>query len=64
MPEPANETELAAYVEAGLALSGLTRAPEDHAPVVAVLMVVLEHAARVQAFPLPDEAEPAPVFEA
>jgi hypothetical protein len=28
------------------------------------LQVVLQHAAKVDAFPLPDDAEPAPVFKA
>jgi hypothetical protein len=28
------------------------------------LQVVLQHAAKVDAFPLPDDAEPAPVFRA
>jgi 1-carboxybiuret hydrolase subunit AtzG-like protein len=28
------------------------------------LEVVLQHAAKVDAFPLPDDAEPAPVFKA
>lgn len=64
MPEPVNETDLAAYVGADLAMSGLSSGPQDQATVVAVLKVVMEHAARVQDFPLPDEAEPASVFEA
>jgi hypothetical protein len=28
------------------------------------LQIVLQHAAKLAAFPLPDEAEPAPVFKA
>jgi hypothetical protein len=28
------------------------------------LQIVLQHAAKVDAFPLPDDAEPAPVFKA
>lgn len=38
--------------------------PEWRASIKANLKVTLDHAARVEEFPLPDDAEPAPIFKA
>jgi hypothetical protein len=43
---------------------GLAIDPAWHESVKFNLQLVLDHAARVEAFSLPDEAEPAPVFHA
>jgi hypothetical protein len=43
---------------------GLTIDPAWRDSVKSNLRLVLDHAARVEAFPLSDEAEPAPVFHA
>lgn len=43
---------------------GLTIDPTWRSSVRFHLRLVLDHAARVDAFELPDEAEPAPVFHA
>jgi hypothetical protein len=48
---------------AGQAL-GLTIDPAWHEAVKFHLRLVLDHAARVEEFPLPDDAEPGPVFHA
>ena len=43
---------------------GLTLDPAWHDSVASNLRLILQHAARVDEFALPDEAEPAPVFHA
>jgi Protein of unknown function (DUF4089) len=43
---------------------GLTIEPSWRDSVKLNLRLVLDHAARVEAFPLADEAEPAPIFHA
>jgi hypothetical protein len=43
---------------------GLKIDPAWHKGVKFNLRLVLDHAARVEAFPVPDDAEPAPVFHA
>lgn len=54
----------AAYVAAAAALLGLPLDPAWAASVGDNLAVLRAAAERVAAFPLPDEAEAAPVFEA
>lgn len=49
---------------AGAQALGLTIDPAWRAGVKFNLRLVLDHAARVEAFSLPDDAEPAPVFHA
>ena len=51
-----------AYVVAAAALIGLTIDPAHRPGVVANLERIAQMAALVMEFPLPDEAEPAPVF--
>jgi len=63
-PHPAAPPDLDAYCDAAAALLGLTIEPAWRAPVLANLRVLREAAALVEGFPLPDEAEPAPIFEA
>ena len=63
-PHPTTPPDLDAYCDAAAALLGLTIDPAWRAPVLANLRVLREAAALLEGFPLPDEAEPAPVFEA
>ena len=51
-----------AYVDAAAALIGLTIDPAHRPGVVVNLERIAQMAALVMEFPLPDEAEPAPVF--
>ena len=51
-------------VTAGAQALGLTLDPAWHAGVAFNLQLILRHAALVEGFPLPDDAEPAPVFHA
>jgi hypothetical protein len=60
MPDRPFSTE--AYVDAAAALIGLPIAPEHRSGVVLNLERIAQMAALVMEFPLPDEAEPAPVF--
>jgi hypothetical protein len=53
-----------ALVEAGAKALGLPLDPAWHASVKFNLQLILRHAALVDEFPLPDDAEPAPVFHA
>ena len=66
MPEQHTMTdaELDAYIETSAVVLGLTIAPEWRAAVRANLAATFRLAALVEAFELPDEAEPAPVFTA
>ncbi|MCJ2014729.1 DUF4089 domain-containing protein [Methylobacterium sp. J-076] len=56
--------DLDAVMEACAGLLGLTNDPAWREPVLANLRVLQAAAALVEDFPLPDEAEAAPVFEA
>jgi hypothetical protein len=58
------DAELEAYMDATACLLGIAIAPEWRAPVLANLAGAFRMAALVADFSLPDEAEPAPVFEA
>ena len=58
------ETDLDAYAEAAAAMLGLAVEPEWRETIVANLRVLRAAADLVGAFPLPDEAEAAPVFTA
>ncbi|WP_375457028.1 DUF4089 domain-containing protein [uncultured Methylobacterium sp.] len=64
-PEPpARKPDLDAYAAAAAPLLGLRLDPAWITPVVANLRVLAAAADLVGGFPLPDEAEAAPVFEA
>ena len=63
MGEPDDEA-LTAFIEAGAKLLGLPLDAAWAASIRGHLRVTLRHAALVDAFELPDEAEPAPVFRA
>ena len=56
--------DLDTLISAGTAVLGITVDPAWHDAVRANLEVTLSLAALVDAFPLPDEADPAPVFRA
>lgn len=56
--------ELDAWLDANAMLLGLTVAPEWRDAVRLHLSITRDHARRVMAFPLPDDAEPAPVYRA
>ncbi len=56
------EAELDAFMDASAAVLGLAIAPEWRAAVRANLAVTFRLSAVVEEVPLPDEAEPAPVF--
>jgi hypothetical protein len=58
------DESLEALVAAGAQALGLTVDPAWRDGVNFHLRLLLEHAARVEDFPLADEAEPAPVFDA
>jgi hypothetical protein len=51
-------------VEAGAEVLGLPLDPAWHAGVKFNLQLILRHAALVDEFSLPDDAEPAPVYHA
>lgn len=53
-----------ALVEAGAKALGLPLEAAWHASIKFNLQLILHHAALVEEFPLPDDAEPAPVFHA
>ncbi len=56
--------ELDAYIAAGTALLGIPVRPEWHDAIRQHLGVSFDLARVVLDFPLPDEADPAPVFSA
>ncbi|MCX7376149.1 MAG: DUF4089 domain-containing protein [Alphaproteobacteria bacterium] len=56
------DAELEAYMDASAAVLGIAIAPEWRDAVRANLALSLRMATVVAAFPLEDEAEPAPVF--
>jgi Protein of unknown function (DUF4089) len=53
-----------ALVTAGTKALGIPLDPAWLASVVFNLRLILSHAEKVEAFPLPDDAEPAPIFHA
>lgn len=55
---------LDAFIEAAARALSLPVEPEWKPAIRANLEMTLKHAALVEAFPLPDEAEPAPIFRA
>jgi hypothetical protein len=55
---------LDALIDAAARALSLPLEPDWKPAVAANLRVTLEHAASVEAFALPDDAEPAPVFKA
>jgi hypothetical protein len=52
------------FIEAAASALSLPIEPEWKPAIRANLEMTLKHAAAVDEFPLPDEAEPAPVFKA
>jgi hypothetical protein len=62
--QPDEASPLDAYIEAAASALGLPVESAWRTAVKANLEVNLRHAALVAEFELPDEAEPAPVFEA
>ena len=56
--------ELAAWLDANAALLGIGVAPEWRDAVLLHLRITRDMAQQVLDFPLPDDAEPAPVFRA
>ena len=63
MGEPDDET-LTEFMRGGAKLLGLPLDPSWETSIRGHLRVTLGHAALVDAFELPNEAEPAPVFRA
>lgn len=59
-----DESQFDALIDAGTALLGITVEPAWRAAIRLHLGISLTHAAAVLDFPLPDEADPAPVFRA
>lgn len=57
-------TDLDAFIATGTALLGIPVRPEWRDAIRQHLGVSLDHARTVLDFPLPDEADPAPVFSA
>jgi 1-carboxybiuret hydrolase subunit AtzG-like len=57
-------TSLDAYIDAGTALLGIPVRPEWRDTIRQHLAVTLELAGALLDFPLPDDADPAPVFAA
>ena len=58
------EYDFEAYMDAAAMLIGLPIAPEQRQGVVQNLERIAQMAALVEAFPLPDEIEPSPMFRA
>ncbi|MFK8252292.1 DUF4089 domain-containing protein [Ancylobacter terrae] len=62
-PSPeATAPDPGAFLDAGLALVGLPLEPELRPRVLMHLAIAVELAGLITAFPLSDEAEPAPVY--
>lgn len=59
-----DSNELEAWLDAGTALLGIAVAPEWRDAVLMHLRITRDLAQQVLDFPLPDDAEPAPVFRA
>ena len=64
MPSTEQDKALEAFIETQTELLGLTIAPEWKPMVKTALIATLGATRFVEAFELPDEIEPAPVFEA
>lgn len=64
LQDPASSASLDSFVQTSARLLGLPLEPSWQAAVKANLELTLQHAAVVDAFVLPDEAEPAPTFQA
>ena len=62
--KPAVRDPLDGFIDAAARALDLPVEPDWKPAVAANLRVTLEHAASVEAFALPDDAEPAPVFTA
>jgi Protein of unknown function (DUF4089) len=62
--QAAPQDAIEAMVEAGAEALGLLLDPAWRTSVKFNLLLILRHAALVDEFPLPDDAEPAPVFHA
>ena len=58
------EDSIDAFVAASAQALGLTLDPAWHGSIAFNLRLILRHAALVDEFALPDDAEPAPVFHA
>jgi hypothetical protein len=58
------DPELDAWIDAGTALLGIPIQPEWRAAIRLHLTITFGHTDTVQAFELPDDADPAPVFRA
>ena len=54
--------DAASYVDAAAALTGLPLDPAHRPGVILNMQRIAEMAVLVMSFPLPDDAEPAPVF--
>ena len=59
-----NDDELDGYIEYAAKVLAVPLRPDWLPAVRENLAVTLKHAATVSKFPLPDDAEPAPVFQA
>jgi hypothetical protein len=57
-----DSNELDAWLDANAALLGITIAPEWRDAIQLHLRITRDMAQRVLEFPMPDEADPAPVF--
>lgn len=55
---------LEGFIETAATILDLPLAPEWKPAIRSNLKVILDHGERVSAFTLPDDAEPAPTFEA
>ena len=60
----ADDEALTEFMRGGAKLLGLPLDPAWEASICGHLRVTLRHAALVDAFELPDEAEPGPIFRA
>lgn len=58
------DQELDAWIDSGTFLLGITVQPAWRAAIRLHLGITVDHARNVLAFPLSDEADPAPVFQA
>ena len=63
MAESPTPEELGAYVDETAKRVGLPIAPEHRPGVIQFTGILLGHAALVTEFSLPDDVEPAPVFQ-
>ncbi len=59
-----DDADLDAWLDANAALLGITVAPEWRHSIRLHLRITRDFAQSVQAFQLPDDADPAPVFRA